>query len=111
MNLTALTLLQGRLFDIACESGARLQRLRQERAGEGVAGTEPGWSEAGQQLRSETVAFFERRLSTALYALDRIDEGRFGWCESCGEQIGGVQLFVHPLRSTCTSCEQTAEGR
>ncbi len=106
MNLTALTLLQGRLFDIACESGARLQRLRDD-GGAAHAAVEPGWRDAAQQTQSAMVDFFERRLSTALHALDRIDEGRFGWCERCGTQISGVQLFVHPERSTCQSCEPT----
>jgi len=105
MNLTALTLLQGRLFDIAFESSTQLQRLRGASDAEFPdCSEEPEWYDAAQWSRSGLVEFLERRLSTALRALDRIDEGAFGLCERCGQHIDRVQVFVHPDRLTCAAC-------
>lgn len=37
-------------------------------------------------------------------ALDRIEEGAFGWCEDCGEFIGTGRLDVDPCAMRCVSC-------
>jgi RNA polymerase-binding transcription factor DksA len=113
MNLTTLTLLQGRLYDIAVECEAQLQRVRDRAVPEGEQG--PEWFDASQRSQAALVEFFERRLSMALRALDRIDEGRFGLCERCGKQIDRVQLFVDPDRLRCAGCsalqgEQAADA-
>jgi RNA polymerase-binding transcription factor DksA len=105
MNLTALTLLQGRLLDIAFESGTELQRLRGAFSAEFPrCSDEPEWYEAAQRLQTGLVEFLERRLSTALRALDSIEEGVFGLCERCGRPIDRMQMFADPNRLTCAAC-------
>lgn len=104
MNLTTLTLLQGRLLDIAFESGTQLQRLRGASAELPVCSEEPEWYEAAQRFQSGIVEFLERRLSTAVRALDRIDEGVFGLCERCGRPIDRIQVFANPDRLVCAAC-------
>jgi len=44
----------------------------------------------------------ERRRLRA--ALDRIDEGEFGYCEDCGEEIALARLELDPGATRCISC-------
>jgi len=37
-------------------------------------------------------------------ALERMLEGRYGWCESCGTPIGLWRLNVVPYARRCTTC-------
>lgn len=37
-------------------------------------------------------------------ALSRIDEGEFGYCTECGEDIGEKRLTLDPTLPTCVSC-------
>ena len=36
--------------------------------------------------------------------LQRIDEGEFGHCQECGEEIGTKRLTLDPTLPTCVSC-------
>lgn len=42
-------------------------------------------------------------------ALDRIEQGRFGECEECGEQIGVARLEVIPYTTLCVECKANQE--
>lgn len=55
-----------------------------------------------QQTRRDTNAF---RLQTALR---RIDEGEFGYCEECGDEIALKRLELDPATTRCINC---ASGR
>jgi len=37
-------------------------------------------------------------------ALARIDEGDFGWCEDCGEEIAVKRLELNPATTLCINC-------
>ncbi len=37
-------------------------------------------------------------------ALSRIDDGEFGYCIDCGEDIGQARLTLDPTLPTCVSC-------
>ena len=43
-------------------------------------------------------------------ALLRLDEGRYGVCESCGSQIGANRLAVVPFAVQCQSCAAQANS-
>ncbi|HET8558460.1 MAG TPA: TraR/DksA C4-type zinc finger protein [Gaiellaceae bacterium] len=43
-------------------------------------------------------------------ALKRIDEGTYGTCVSCGEQIRYERLEATPWVSLCIECKRKAEG-
>lgn len=45
------------------------------------------------------------------HALERIDEGTYGICESCGEPIGKMRLQAFPRATLCLSCKQKQERR
>lgn len=45
------------------------------------------------------------------HALERIDAGTYGICESCGEPIGKARLMVFPRATLCLTCKQREERR
>ena len=44
-------------------------------------------------------------------ALDRIDAGTYGVCESCGQPIGKARLLAFPRATLCVECRQRQERR
>jgi len=42
-------------------------------------------------------------------ALVRIDDGRYGLCESCGAEISDARLSAMPFALRCTHCEERKE--
>ncbi len=44
-------------------------------------------------------------------ALDRIEEGVFGICETCGEEITVQRLTARPVTNQCIDCKTNAEKR
>ncbi len=48
----------------------------------------------------------ERRLLNKIReALERIDDGTFGTCEMCGEQISEARLKARPVTTLCIDCK------
>jgi len=44
-------------------------------------------------------------------ALARIEEGSFGECESCGENIEAKRLEARPTTTMCVGCKEESERR
>jgi DnaK suppressor protein len=54
----------------------------------------------------------ERKLITKVQeALQRVDEGTFGICEECGEDIGFERLRARPVTTLCIECKEDQERR
>jgi len=54
----------------------------------------------------------ERKLiSKVKEALDRIEDGTFGTCESCGGSISEKRLMVRPVTTRCIECKIEEEQR
>jgi len=54
----------------------------------------------------------ERKLVTKVKeALDRIEDGTFGICESCGRPISEKRLMVRPVTTQCIECKTEEEQR
>jgi len=52
----------------------------------------------------------ERRLLGKIrYALERIQNGEYGACESCGEPITFGRLMARPVATLCIDCKTEAE--
>lgn len=53
----------------------------------------------------------ERKLITKIReALQRIEEGTFGQCESCGDDIGIERLRARPVTTLCIECKRKQEA-
>ncbi|HLU33820.1 MAG TPA: TraR/DksA family transcriptional regulator [Natronosporangium sp.] len=44
-------------------------------------------------------------------ALERLDEGSYGWCERCGDPIPVERLAAFPSATLCVKCKQLEERR
>ena len=72
------------------------------------------WSEQAQERENDEVmdalgneAVLE--LQKIHKALDRIAEGEFGFCTSCGQSIPEPRLDVMPYADLCVSCAESKE--
>ncbi|GAB3999113.1 TraR/DksA family transcriptional regulator [Nocardioides marmoraquaticus] len=50
-------------------------------------------------------------LEQSQHALERIDGGTYGQCETCGRPIGKNRLMAFPRATLCLSCKQREERR
>ena len=52
----------------------------------------------------------ERRLIKKIHdALQRMENGTFGYCESCGDDIGVARLKARPVTRLCINCKSKQE--
>ena len=52
----------------------------------------------------------ERRLIKKIHdALQRMENGTFGYCESCGDEIGVARLKARPVTRLCINCKSKQE--
>jgi DnaK suppressor protein len=52
----------------------------------------------------------ERRLGEIEGALERLEQGTYGQCSSCGGPIADADLEADAARSLCASCSAGREG-
>ena len=90
-----------------------------------VKADEEPWTEAELgEVRAELSADVERlqqelslannarhMLTQTQHARERIDDGSYGVCESCGQPIGKNRLMAYPRATLCLSCKQREERR
>jgi RNA polymerase-binding transcription factor DksA len=71
-------------------------------------GQEP-WTTAEHELALTQNA--QDLLDQGARALDRIDAGTYGVCESCGQPMGKARLLAFPRATLCVACKQRQERR
>lgn len=74
-----------------------------------LGGDEEGFADSGQvtEQRSEALAHIEQartRLHQIDEALQSMDEGTYGVCADCGEDINPARLEARPLSIRCVDC-------
>ena len=62
------------------------------------------------ELNVSLIDLTERRLSAILAALERIEEGRYGICGQCGEEIPSERLRAMPAAVYCVDCQADSEA-
>lgn len=50
-------------------------------------------------------------LAKSEQAIERMDAGTYGVCESCGRAIGKARLQAYPRATLCVTCKQREERR
>lgn len=60
-------------------------------------------AQATERRRGQAIARIEATLR-------RIDEGEFGYCTACGEEIAEKRLAIDPTVPTCIDCASGAGG-
>ena len=71
------------------------------------------WTTA--DVDADTLIASAERHSTALAdttaALEKIADGRYGVCETCGEAVGYARLLAYPSARRCLACQKSKEAR
>jgi RNA polymerase-binding protein DksA len=89
---------------------AELQRDRlTDSAGDDQADTGSKTFEREQEI-SLANSILER-INQVERALERLDEGSYGWCERCGGAIPVERLAAFPSATLCVRCKQLEERR
>ena len=108
--------LEARLFELSTEydeavvSLTDLQRSRvADGAGDDQADTGTKTFEREQEL--SLVHGLRERVQQVEHALARLDEGKYGSCERCGNPIPTARLEAFPSVTLCVSCKQIEERR
>ncbi|MCL6565401.1 MAG: TraR/DksA family transcriptional regulator [Acidobacteriia bacterium] len=97
-------------YDQTISEIAEAQRDRlTDSAGDDQADTGTKTFEREQEL---TLANnLRERIGQVERALDRLDDGQYGWCERCGNAIPVERLAAFPSATLCVSCKQLEERR
>jgi DnaK suppressor protein len=87
-----------------------------ERLGDSVsdAGDDPADAGAKAFEREQDFALTQNAQDLLIQterALQRIDAGTYGVCESCGKAIGKARLLAFPRATLCVECKQREERR
>ncbi|HEV2702788.1 MAG TPA: TraR/DksA family transcriptional regulator [Steroidobacteraceae bacterium] len=61
--------------------------------------------------RNAQIGRLSARLAQIDAALQRIEHGRYGICQSCGGPIGAERLQVEPRAPRCRHCQETQENK
>ena len=95
-------------------AGQRVAALEREFAGiaeaAGAGGTDDEHDPEGATLafeRQHTAALLDQareRLAAIDAALARLEDGRYGRCDRCGQPIGADRLAARPAALTCIRC-------
>lgn len=97
-------------YDLHLAEIAELQRDRlNDSAGDDQADTGSKTFEREQEI-SLAHSILER-ITQVERALERLDEGSYGWCERCGNAIPVERLAAFPSATLCVACKQLEERR
>lgn len=103
-------LLQGKLDDLLVEAGRTVA---------GMTDTKENFPDPTDRAALESDRNFllrirdrERKLISKIQdALARIDDGTYGICEVCGEDISSERLKARPVTTLCINCKKRQEAQ
>lgn len=102
-------LLNGKLEDLLSEAGRAVTGMSESK--------DENFPDPGDRASHETGRNFllrvkdrERKLiSKVQEAIKRIDDGTYGICELCGEEISEKRLEARPVTTCCIECKKEEE--
>ena len=97
-------------YDQTVADIAELQRDRlTDSAGDDQADTGTKTFEREQEISLANNIL--ERITQVERALERLEDGSYGWCERCGNAIPVERLAAFPSATLCVSCKQLEERR
>jgi DnaK suppressor protein len=97
-------------YDQTLSDIAELQRDRlTDSAGDDQADTGTKTFEREQEISLANNIL--ERINQVERALERLEEGNYGWCERCGNPIPVERLAAFPSATLCVTCKQLEERR
>ncbi|MEU3553103.1 TraR/DksA family transcriptional regulator [Streptomyces fragilis] len=88
---------------------ARLMRDSGDGAGDDQADT--GAKNITREHELALASAANETLTQTEHALERLDAGAYGLCESCGNAIGKARMQAFPRATLCVECKQKQERR
>ena len=58
----------------------------------------------GQAMNNAVAGRRRQALLRIQSALERLEEGEFGYCIACGDKVAKKRLLLDPAVATCTTC-------
>lgn len=90
----------------------QIERLREDVKVELEFETDEGDPELAEREKNLSVlATFEERLEEIDLALNKVQEGDYGICKSCGQPIDPERLAIVPEAQYCVPCKTKMEKR
>jgi len=66
-------------------------------------------SQSNRELSLRFANRERRMLNKIRHALERIDDGEYGMCDTCGDPIGFKRLSYRPVATLCIDCKTQQE--
>jgi DnaK suppressor protein len=108
--------LEGRLAELRVEHATLITDITTEERGLLVADAGDDVVDIGTKAfnREQEISLanaVRERMDQVERALERLEQGGYGWCEGCAEPIPPARLSVYPSATLCVTCKQLAERR
>jgi DnaK suppressor protein len=104
-------LLEGQLRTLIQEAEKTVTGMVQERNGDFPDPTDRASLESDRNFLLR-IKDRERKLITKVKeALERVDNGTYGICESCGKPISEKRLIARPVTTECIECKTEEEQK
>ena len=104
-------LLEGRLHSLIEEADKTVTGMVHDRKGDFPDPTDRASFESDRNFLLR-IKDRERKLITKIKeALDRIEDGTYGICETCGRPISEKRLMVRPVTTDCIECKTEEEQK
>jgi len=104
-------LLEGTLHSLLEEAGKAANDMRQDRNGDFPDPTDRASLESDRNFLLRIKDRERKLIMKVKEALDRIDNGTFGICESCGKAISEKRLMARPVTTLCIECKTEGENQ
>ena len=104
-------LLEERLHVLLEEAGKTCSDMRQDNNGDFPDPTDRASLESDRNFLLRIKDRERKLIMKVKEALDRIDNGTFGICESCGKSISEKRLMARPVTTQCIDCKTEEEKK
>ena len=92
------------------EAGKACNDMRRDREGDFPDPTDRASLESDRNFLLRIKDRERKLIMKVKEALDRIDNGTFGICESCGKPISEKRLMARPVTTLCIECKTDLEN-
>jgi len=102
-------ILNGMLDDILRKSEATIEDMTES----GEVYADPADRATAESDRAFTLRLRDRErklIKKIQKAIDRIDDGEFGICQECGDEISIPRLKARPMTTLCINCKSKQEA-
>lgn len=112
MNATDLNYFKAFLLSQKSSILNKTSEFKSEQSVEKEQVSEEAEAASNDLSQNMSIQIYDRNRATLYqieYALAKFDEGSYGECESCGDEIGLKRLHARPTATLCIVCQEEQE--